>query len=221
MYVIVVGGGDVGIQLAKRLIARDHEVLMIEKEASQATRLANLLGDQHVMMGDACDLLTQKTSGFARADVVVAVTGEDEDNLICCQLAKEVWKVKRLIARVNDPAHEEVFRKLGIDDTVSATRILFGMIDQQISSDELIPVGNLHKGAVEVVESELSDESPLIGVAVRDVKLPQGTYIVYILRNGVGMRVDGDTEFQVGDLVVAIVPVARAEGLRAVLREKS
>ena len=221
MYVIVVGGGDVGIQLAKRLIARDHEVLIIEKEASQSTRLANLLGDQHVMLGDACDLLTQKSSGFARADVVVAVTGEDEDNLICCQLAKEVWKVKRLIARVNDPAHEEVFRTLGIDDTVSSTRILFGMIDQQISSDELIPIGNLHKGAVEVVESELSKESPLVGVAVRDVALPQGTYIVYILRGGVGMVVDGDTVFQVGDLVVAIVPVARADGLRAVLREKS
>ena len=95
------------------------------------------------------------------------------------------------------------------------------MIDQQISSDELIPIGNLHKGAVEVVESELSKESPLVGVAVRDVALPQGTYIVYILRGGVGMVVDGDTVFQVGDLVVAIVPVARADGLRAVLREKS
>jgi trk system potassium uptake protein len=219
MYVIVVGGGNVGVQLTKRLIARGHEVLMLEKDGRQAQKLGNLLGDKHIMTGDGCDILTQKEAGFKRADIVVSVTGEDEDNLICCQLAKEVWNVNRVIARVNDPAHEEVFREIGIDDTVSATGIIFSLIDQQIASDELIPVGHLHKGHVEIVESILSSRSKLVGKAIRDITLPQGSYIVYIFRDGNGMQVNGDTEFQADDMVVAMVPTARAEELRSVFTD--
>lgn len=221
MYIIIVGGGNVGIQLAKRLIARDHEVLIAEKESRRAQMIANVLGDVYVMQGDGSDLRFQKEAGFGRADVVVAVTGEDEDNLICSQMAKEFWEVNRVLARVNDPSHEQVFRDIGIDDTVSATGIIFSLIDQQINSDELIPVGHLHKGQVEVVESHLSEKSPIVNRAVRDVELPQGSFIVYILRDGSGMSVDGDTVFEAQDIVVALVPTARAEDLKHVLREKS
>jgi len=217
LYVIVVGGGNVGVQLCKRLIARGHEVVLMEKDARQAQKLGNLIGDENVVHGDGCDLITQRSTGFNRADIVVSVTGEDEDNLICCQLAKEVWKVKRVVARVNDPSHETVFRELGIDDTVSATGIIFSLIDQQISSDELIPVGHLHKGHVEVVESVLSERSPLLGRAVRDIALPQGSFIVSIFRDGVATQVTGDSTFSVGDTVVAMVPIVRADELRAVL----
>lgn len=216
MYVIIVGGGNVGVQLAKRLIARNHEVLLLEKHSVHAAKLGAVLGAEHILLGDGCDLLVQKEAGFRRADVVVSVTGEDEDNLICCQLAKEVWNVKRVVARVNDPEHESIFRDIGIDDTVSATGIIFSLIDQQIASDELIPVGHLHKGAVEVVESLLSGRSPLVGKAVREVELPQGSFIVYIFREGSGMQVHGDTVFRAGDIVVAMVPAARAEELRLV-----
>ena len=220
MYVVIVGGGNVGVQLAKRLIARQHEVVMLEKDGSQAQKLMNLLGDEHVMHGDGCDLRTQKAAGFNRADLVVAVTGEDEDNLVCLQLAKETWNVKRLVARVNDPNHEPIFREVGIDDTVSATGLIFSLIDQQISSDEIIPIGHLHRGAVEVVESILTEKSPLAGLNVRDVTLPQGSFIVYLLRDGVGQSVNGDTQLLAGDMLVAMVPTARAEDLRAVLHAK-
>lgn len=220
MYVVIVGGGNVGVQLAKRLIARQHEVVMLEKDGGQAQKLMNLLGDEHVMQGDGCDLRTQKAAGFNRADIVVAVTGEDEDNLVCLQLAKETWNVKRLLARVNDPNHEPIFREVGIDDTVSATGIIFSLIDQQISSDEIIPIGHLHRGAVEVVESILTEKSPLAGLNVRDVTLPQGSFIVYLLRDGIGQSVNGDTQLLPGDMLVAMVPTARAEDLRAVLHAK-
>lgn len=220
MYVVIVGGGNVGVQLAKRLIARQHEVVMLEKDGSQAQKLMNLLGDEHVMHGDGCDLRTQKSAGFNRADIVVAVTGEDEDNLVCLQLAKETWNVKRLVARVNDPNHEPIFREVGIDDTVSATGLIFSLIDQQISSDEIIPIGHLHRGAVEVVESVLTEKSPLAGLFVRDVTLPQGSFIVYLLREGVGQSVNGDTQLLAGDMLVTMVPTARAEDLRAVLHAK-
>ncbi|MCW5937926.1 MAG: TrkA family potassium uptake protein [Fimbriimonadaceae bacterium] len=217
MYLILVGGGNVGTQLAKRLIARQHEVLILEKDARQAQKLSNSLGDEFVLHGDGCELHTQKSAGFNRADVVVAVTGEDEDNLVVCQLAKEVWQVDRVLARVNDPGHEEVFRDIGIDDTVSATGIIFSLIEQQISGDEMVPVGALHRGHVEVVETVFRSRSPLVGKRVRDIQLPVGTFFVYLLRDGHGTTVDGDTQFTVGDMVVALVPTARAEELRAIL----
>lgn len=217
MYLILIGGGNVGIQLAKRLIARKDEVLLLEKDSSQARKLANLLGEEHILVGDGCDLNTQREAGFARADAIVAVTGEDEDNLIVCQLAKEVWKVKRVLARVNDPSHEEIFRELGIDDTVSATSIIFNLLDQQIAADELVPIGALHRGHVEIVESVLSSRSHLLGKKVRDVELPSGTFLVYIVRDTNGMMVTGDTVFQENDMIVALVPINRAEELRKVL----
>lgn len=220
MYLILVGGGNVGVQLAKRLISREQEVLLLEKDARQAQKLANIIGDEHVMFGDGCEIHVQKAAGFGRADVVVAVTGEDEDNLIVCQLAKEVWQVDRVVARVNDPSHEEIFREIGIDDTVSATGIIFSLIEQQISTDELVPVGTLQRGHVEIVETILSNRSPLIDRRVRDLELPSGTFFVYLLRDGNGAAIDGDTVFQANDMVVALVPTERADELRHLMHDR-
>lgn len=217
MYLVLVGGGNVGMQLAKRLIARGHEVLLLEKDSRSAQRLSNVLGDEHVMHGDGCEIHTQKSAGFNRADVVVAVTGEDEDNLVVCQLAKEQWSVKRVLARVNDPNHEEIFRQIGIDHTVSATGIIFTLLEQQLQGDDIVPVGALHKGNVEVVETSLSSRSPLVGKKVRDLSLPKGAFIVWMLRDGQGVTVDGDTEFRVGDMLVTLVPTESAEDFRSIL----
>lgn len=217
MYIILVGGGNVGVQLAKRFIVRGHEVLIMEKDSTHARKLGALLGDEHVVHGDGCDIQVQKTCGFGRADIVVAVTGEDEDNLITCQLAKNVWNVKRVLARVNDPTHEDIFRDLGIDDTVSATSIIYNLIDQQVSANELVPIGALHRGHVEVVESVVSLRSPLIGRRVRDLALPPGTFLVFLMRDGVGSPISGDTEFKENDMVVALVPTSQADELKAVL----
>ncbi|MBS1714761.1 MAG: TrkA family potassium uptake protein [Armatimonadetes bacterium] len=217
MYLVLVGGGNVGMQLAKRLIARGHEVLILEKDSRSAQRLSNVLGDEHVMHGDGCEIHTQKSAGFNRADVVVAVTGEDEDNLVVCQLAKEQWSVKRVLARVNDPDHEEIFREIGIDHTVSATGIIFSLLEQQLQGDDIVPIGALHRGNVEVVETSLSSRSPLVGKKVRDLSLPQGAFIVWMLRDGQGVTVDGDTEFRIGDMLVTLVPTVSAEDFRSVL----
>ncbi len=217
MYIVVIGGGNVGVQLAKRLLGRGHEVLLMEKFSDRARRLEGLVGEPNVMVGDGCDLTSQKEAGFNRADVVVAVTGEDEDNLIACQLAKEAWNVKRVVARVNDPSHETIFRELGIDDTVSATGIIYNLIEQQIGSSDLVPVGALHRGQMEVVESTVSPRSPLIGRAVREIKLPKDCLLVYTVRGSQGMPVNGDTVLQAGDMVVALVPTQDADALKSVL----
>jgi trk system potassium uptake protein TrkA len=166
------------------------------------------------MHADGCEVLTQKDAGFNRADVIVAVTGEDEDNFVVCQLAKEVWKTDRIIARVNDPSHEETFREIGIDETVSATGIIYSLIVQQISSDDMVPVAALHRGNLEIVESVLSSRSPLVGKKVGDLKLPAGSFIAYLVREGQGVQVSPTTELKDDDMLVAIVPVSAADQLR-------
>ncbi len=221
MYMILIGGGNVGIQLAKRLIALGEEVLIIEKDAGTAGKLANLLGEEYVMHGDGCEVYTQRDAGFNRADVIVAVTGEDEDNFVACQLAKEVWKTDRIIARVNDPSHEETFRQIGIEETVSATGIIYNLIVQQISSDDLVPVAALHRGNIEIVESVLSSRSPLVGKKVGQVKLPEGSFIAYVVRSGQGIQVTSETELMDDDMIVAIVRVKDAEALREAIFGKS
>ncbi|MCC7102272.1 MAG: TrkA family potassium uptake protein [Fimbriimonadaceae bacterium] len=217
MYLILVGGGNVGMQLAKKLIGRGHEVLLMEKDGKQATRLATVLGEESVFVGDGCEVATQKEAGFNRADAVVAVTGEDEDNLVVCQMAKVVWNVQRVLARVNDPSHEEIFKKIGVDQTVSATSLIFSLLDQQITMDEFIQVGALAKGNIEIVELILSGRSPVLGMAVRDLTLPPKTNIIYILRKEQGLLVSGDTTFEEGDTILALVPSDQADALRGML----
>jgi trk system potassium uptake protein TrkA len=221
MYMILIGGGNVGIQLAKRLIARGEEVLVIEKDAGTAGKLANLLGEEYVMHGDGCEVFTQRDAGFERADVIVAATGEDEDNFVACQLAKEVWKTERIIARVNDPSHEETFRNIGIEETVSSTGIIYNLIVQQISGDDLVPVAALHRGNVEIVESVVSSRSPLVGKLVRELTLPQGSFIAYVVREGVGMQVAPDTRIEEDDMLVSIVAMKDADALRQAICVKS
>lgn len=220
MYLILVGGGNVGLQLAKRLQARGHEVLLMEKDPRQAQRLATVLGEEAVFVGDGCEIRTQKEAGFNRADVVVAVTGEDEDNMVVCQMAKEVWNVQRVLARVNDPSHEVIFKKIGVDQTVSATSLIFTLLDQQITTDDLIPVGALAKGNIEVVEAVLSLRSPVVGSAVRELQLPAQTNIVWLIRNDQGFLVTGDTILQENDTLVALIPSTEAEALREMLAPK-
>jgi trk system potassium uptake protein TrkA len=217
MYMILVGGGNVGLQLAKRLLSRGHEVLVVEREPRQSTRLCSLIGDENVFLGDGCEMMTQKECGFGRADVVVAITGEDEDNLVICQMAKVVWNVDRVVARVNDPSHEVIFAEIGIDDTVSATGIIYSLIEQQITPDVMLPVGALNRGDIEVVEVQLSSRSPVVNRPIREIQLPPQTMIVWLLREDHGLMVTGDTVLQVRDTIVALVPRSSAEALREIL----
>ena len=217
MYMILVGGGNVGLHLAKRLIANEHEVLVLERDVRQAQRLATLIGEENVLVGDGCEMITQRDCGFGRADVVVAVTGEDEDNLVVCQMAKVVWNVDRVLARVNDPSHEDIFAAIGIDQTVSATGIIHALLEQQISPDVMLPVGALAKGNLEIVEAELGARSPAVNHKVRELTLPPHANLIWILRGDQGLPVSGDTVLLPGDIVVAVVPRDFAAELRAVL----
>ena len=135
MYVIIVGGGNVGYYLAKQLFAAKHEVLLLEKDRPRYRTISEELGEV-VMQGDGCEVAQQTEAGFGRADAVVAVTGSDDDNLVVCQMAKLEHNVPRTISRVNDPRNEKLFHKLGVDATVSSTKIIYNLIEQEVGGGE-------------------------------------------------------------------------------------
>jgi trk system potassium uptake protein TrkA len=138
MYVIVIGGGKVGYYLAKHLLERGYEVTLIEKDARRAEALTSQLGEI-VMVGDGDEMAFLATTGMERADVVVAVTGDDEDNLVSCQLAKRKFHVPKTVARVNNPANVRIFKTLGVDRALSATEVLLDLIERELGPEETPP----------------------------------------------------------------------------------
>lgn len=159
MYVIVIGGGQVGHSLARLLMAEKHEVLLVEKDPARYAKLSEELGEA-VILGDGAELDILTDMGVNRANVLVAVTGMDQDNLIVCQLAKILYLIPKTIARVNDPKNEEIFQSLGVDATVSSTRIIGSLIEEKIDAGMFIPLLALRGGEVEIFQTQLSSDSP-------------------------------------------------------------
>lgn len=216
MYVIIVGGGKVGYYLSKILIEEGHEVLLVEKDKKKCDIIAEELGEI-VYNGDGCEMQNLKEVGMERADVVVAVTGDDEDNLVVCQLAKKKFKVPRAIARINNPKNEEVFKILGINTTVSSTTIIYNLIEQEVDSGEVIPLMPLKRGSIEMVEIELKETSPLIGKKVKDLNINQDCILATVIRGEEVIFPRGDTVLQVGDTLLALTTPEKEKILKEVL----
>ncbi|MGI6296484.1 MAG: potassium channel family protein [Armatimonadota bacterium] len=215
MYVIVVGAGKVGYHLAKTLIQEGHEVLLLEKDRKTVEFFRDSLGEL-IVLGDGCEIRTMSEVGMGRANVVVAVTGDDEDNLVVCQMAKRKFGVPRTIARVNDPKNEGLFKELGIDQTLSSTRIIFNLLEQQIETGQVIPLAALKRGDIEVVEATITASSNVLGMLIKDVELPQKTLIISIIRDEYAIIPRSDTKFREGDSVIAIIKSEYEKDLRAV-----
>ncbi len=213
MYIVIVGGGKVGYFLAKELHEAGHEVLLIERLERRYQTIAEDLGEL-VLFGDGCDVRTLELAGVARADVVVAATGDDEDNLVSAQLAKTKFNVRRTVARVNNPKNEEVFRLLGIDDTVSATRILQSLIEHELEVDAVLPLFPFRSGAVELQELHVPANGPAAGKKVRELNLPTGCLLAVLLRDGAASLIHADTELRPRDTLLAFTPPDKAEAVR-------
>jgi len=218
MYVIVVGGGKVGYYLTKQLLSEGHEVLLLEKDRRRQAALAEQMGEV-VVQGDGCEVRIMSEAGFGRADVIVAVTGDDEDNLVICQMAKRKFQTPRTVARVNDPDNLMLFEKLGIDTTVSSTQIIFNLLDQQIETGEIIPLAALKNGNIELVAITVSERSPVLGQNVRDLPLPGDALIISVVRNQHAMLPQGDVRFENGDTVIAMVAADEEPQLRHIFTE--
>lgn len=218
MYVIVVGGGKVGFYLCKQLIAEGHEVLLMERDSRRQAMLAEELGDV-VMQGDGCEVRVMTEAGFGRADVVVAVTGDDEDNLVICQMAKKKFQAPRTVARVNDPANQVLFQQLGIDTTVSSTQIIFNLLEQQIEPGEVIPLGALKNGNIEIVAVSVSERSPVLHQTIRSLQLPDQALVISLVRDDHALLPQADTTFEPGDSVIVMVNADQESELRHIFGE--
>jgi trk system potassium uptake protein TrkA len=216
MYLIVVGGGKVGYYLTKTLVHEGYEVLLIEKNPAKCETYTERFGAV-VMNGDGAEASTLAAAGAARADVVAAVTGDDEDNLVICQMAKHRFNVKRTIARVNNPKNEELFRKLGIDVTVNPTNVILSLIEQQIPDRHFVHLLALRHAQLAVVEASVAADSPIAGRNVADIRLPDDTSMIAILRDGDVIVPNGQTEISPGDEVIAITRRESEEALRHLL----
>ncbi len=218
MYVIVVGGGKVGFYLTKQLLTEGHEVLLLEKDRRRQATLSEQMGEV-VVQGDGCEVRIMAEAGFGRADVIVAVTGDDEDNLVICQMAKKKFQAPRTVARVNDPNNLTLFQKLGIDTTVSSTQIIFNLLDQQIETGEIVPLGALRNGNIEVVAINLSERSPVLGRSIRDLPLPGQALVISVVRRDNALLPQADTHFEVDDTIIVMVAAAEESQLRHVFAE--
>jgi trk system potassium uptake protein TrkA len=217
MFIIVAGGGKVGHHLARALVA-DHEVLVIEIDPGRVDFLGEELGSEVIMQGDACDAATMERAGMERADLVVAVTGDDEDNLSFCQIAKAKFSVPRSVARINNPENEELFRQLGVDTTVSATNLIMAHIEQELPWRGLIPLITLKARGLEIVEVRVPRDAIIVGKPVRQLLLPQGALLCLIIDTDGTPRLPApDTAIHADDILLAVTNIEAEETLRTAL----
>lgn len=216
MYIIVAGGGKVGFHLAQELIEGGNEVLVLERDATRANSLADELGDT-VMHGDSCEVTVLDAAGVSRADLVAAVTGDDEDNLVICEIARSRG-VSRTIARINNPENELLFKKRGIETTISATQAVLAQIEQELPvTSQMIPLLQLASG-LELVEIKLPEMSPAVGRSVREVLLPPESLIALIVDPGGVPRIpSGETRLHASDALVVVTRRESQDLLKEVL----
>jgi trk system potassium uptake protein TrkA len=219
MYIIIVGAGKVGYFLAKRLINNKHVVSVVDKNKLTCEELAKEL-DILVINGDGCDPRILEEAGVARAEVVAAVTGDDEDNLIICQLAKERFNIQRTVGRVNNPDNEHTFSELGIDVPVDSTKIIAKIIEEEVSFSDFVNLMSFKRGKLAIVRVDLPEDSPVINKEVKDVILPPDSVLVSILRGEEVVVPKGNTVFKPGDDVVALTLIGNEPQLLNLLAGK-
>ena len=217
MYVLIAGGGKVGANLARTLLRMGHEVTLIEQRQDRFAQL-EVEFEHNVMKGDATELYVLERAGIARPpDIVIAATGDDEDNIVICQLAREKYGVPKVIARVNDPRNEPHFDLLGISPTVSATSMVLALIEHEVPQHELVHLLELRKENLEIVEVEIKSGSSAAGKRVEELRLPESTRLISVMREGRAEIAVGSTELRAVDQVLAILEPGRETELKRVL----
>lgn len=217
MRIVVVGAGKVGYNLVKSLYQNGHYVSVIEKRRELCERLAEEL-PVLVIHGDAADLERLTEAGCQEADVLVGVTGTDQENLIVCQLAKKNFGIPKTIARINNPKNEPIFQTLGVDIIVSATTILTNLIEKEVTLDRLKTLAVFEHGQLTVNELELTEDSPVVGKSLTDVDLPPDALIIGLVRHGHVIVPRGNTILEAGDgLITVTAPHAERALFKALI----
>jgi len=217
MYVVVAGGGKVGANSTRSLLQMGHEVTLIEQRPDRHARLEEEFGPV-VMRGDATEISVLERAGIARPpELLLAVTGDDEDNLVISQIAKEGYGVDKAIARVNDPRNQTHFDLLGIRQTVCATTSILGLVEHEVPEHGLVRLLQLQEEGLEIVEVQITSNSPVAGSRVGGLKLPEGSRLISVFRHGRTELVAPSTVVRPGDQLLAVVQNDAALDLRKAL----
>ena len=214
MYIIIVGAGKVGWNLARELLDKKHEVTLIENSFNRYQTVEEEL-EHNVQYGDASELWVLERAGISRADMVIAVTGDDEDNVLICQVAREKYLVEQIIARVNNPRNREWFELLGVKPYVSATDLILRLLEHEVPDYGLVHLLNLDEERLEIIEMLLEEDSKVAGRRVGDLDLPEGSLLISVLRGGQGFVPGPDTVLEPGDEVLAVLDPGLEEDLKA------
>jgi len=216
MYILIVGAGKVGYFLAKRLCVGKHTVSIVEDDKLVCEQIAKEL-DALVIQGDGCDPRILEEAGIERADVVAAVTGDDEDNLIICQLAKERFGIQRSVGRVNNPDNEHTFAELGVDVPVDATKIIAKIIEEEVSFSDFVNLMSFKRGKLAIVRVDLPNDSPVIEKEIKDIELPADSVLVSIVRQDEVIVPKGNTVLKPGDDIIALTVIGNEPQLLNIL----
>jgi len=218
MYIIVVGGGRIGYYLVKALLDEGHEVLLVEKNATICENITDEMGSICIR-GDGSETATLAEIGTGRADMFITVTGDDEDNLVACQVAKHKFNVPRTIARIRNPQNETLFKKLGIDVTVSSTNVILENIEEEVPTHPLTHLLTIRDKGLEIVDVKIPPESATVGKTIRELSLPPESILSLIISKERKPQVPtADTVIQAEDQIIAVTPPESEEALRTVLR---
>ncbi|MHB0977754.1 MAG: potassium channel family protein [Candidatus Aquicultorales bacterium] len=221
MVAVIAGGGRVGSYLAKRLAEKGHRVVIIERRPEVLERLRTEV-DAEIVEGDATAPEAFERTGVANADLVAAVTGDDEDNLVVCQLAKKTWGVPRVIARVNHPANKWLYtREWGVDVAVSAVHVIATIIEEEMALGDVITLLKLKEGQIVLTEFMLSAGSPFVNKRIDQLGLPVDTVLVAIIREEKVAVPRADTILEVGDQVLAITTPEQEKALAQMKEARS
>jgi trk system potassium uptake protein TrkA len=213
MYIIIVGAGKVGWNLARELLDKEHEVTVIEAGRRRYLTVEQEL-EHNIQYGDASELWVLERAGIQRADMVIAVTGDDEDNMLICQVACEKYMVDRIIARVNNPRNLQHFDLLGIKPSVSATDLILRLIEHEVPEYGLVTLLDFPEERLEIIEMLLEKDSKAAGQKVGDLQMPEGSLLISVLREGRGFVPGPDTVLEAGDEILAVLDPGREEDLK-------
>ena len=220
MYVLIAGGGKMGANVMRTLLRNGNEATLVEQDRDRFERLEAEFEHQ-AMHGDATELFVLEKAGIKRPpNLVLALTGDDEDNMVIAQLAKEKYGVPKVISRVNDPRNQSHFDLLGISPTVCATSSILGLVEHEVPEHELIHLLELRKENLEIVEVQIDKGSPCAGRKVEKLRLPAGSRLISVMRNGHAEIAVGSTELRPGDQVLAILQPGKEDELRKILLKK-
>ncbi|GAB1514136.1 potassium channel family protein [Actinophytocola sp. KF-1] len=216
MRVAIAGAGAVGRSIAAELVAGDHQVMLIERLESQYE--PHTVEQAEWVLADACELSSLEDAGLQLCDVVIAATGDDKVNLVVSLLAKTVFAVRRVVARVNDPANEWLFNEAwGVDVAVSTPRMLAAMVEEAVSVGDLVQLLTLRQGQANLVELTLPEDTPLAGKPVRAIHLPRDAALVVILRGGRVIVPQPDDPLEPGDELLFVASANVEDEIRKAL----